>query len=255
MTSFYKHQTFSQITNPAYSVFRVKTVNQLNNPENLAKMLVKRTFDHIYNGSLSKAVNRKINLYKTKILHSKIGNLAPVPDEIITIDPTKICGHMDVETASSFQFFTGYSSGAVIHYEWDKAKDVEYVNFQNLELFKSCKRRWIHGCSWEETELYQFYVECLNNGIPCRFNTIKELEERYEKLDQIFEEVKSTRKMSDKHSDLVKISVAKDGRLIWGPDGRHRVCIALLAGLESMPARVGFIHFESLDYFQTMRFK
>lgn len=216
-------------------------------------MLVKRIFNHVYNGSLSEAINRKINFLKTKILHSKIGNLAPVPNELIKIDPTKIWGHMEVETAKSFEFLTGYSSGAVVRYDWDKAKDVEYLNFQNLDLYKSCKLRWIHGYRWEETELYQYYVECLTKEIPCRFNTINELEERYRKLDQIFEEVNSTRKMSEKYCDLVKISLAKDGRLIWGPDGRHRVCIALLAGIESMPARVGFIHFKSLEYFQTMR--
>jgi len=188
---------------------------------------------------------------KTKIQQIIHGKKAPYPDEIIYIDPNKIMGHMDVEKNgwNLLKKATQYNGYAIVGGDWD-LDYVTYVTFKELDLYKSCYEHWVMGKPWSQTSLYHEYVEKLEKGIPNRFSSLEELQDRYETLDRIYQEINEKQTLSTHPDDLIKISIDRNGNLIWGPNGRHRICMALCAGLKSMPGRVGFVHASAVDKFQ-----
>ncbi len=137
---------------------------------------------------------------------------------------------------------------------WD-IENVHYMEFTKEDPYLSCHEHWVEGKDWSQTPLYQYYVEKLGRGESCRFSSVKALRGRYEKLDIIFSEVMASKCMSSKKKDLVRVSVARNSKLIWGPDGRHRVCIAICAGLEKMPAMLGFVHCDAINYLKDLRYR
>jgi len=180
------------------------------------------------------------------------GPAAPLPGETVHVDPRHIRGHVTPELRAHLLRRTGHPGGVVVGGDWDRTV-ARYEDFTEKVVYRSCHARWVEGRDWEDTPLVQVYLERLATGVPCRFPTVEHLRQRYAALDRIFAEATEQRRLSSRHEDLVRISVTRDHGLLWGPDGRHRVSIALIAGLTTIPARVGFIHPHALPYFQTLR--
>lgn len=176
----------------------------------------------------------------------------PHRDEMMLVQPEAIGFHMLRETWRDLVRRTGHEGGTFADGDWDR-HGLERMVMRGEEVFRSCHDRWVLGRRWEETEVVRGYIEKLENGVPNRFANRSALMDRYRNLDAIFETVSRTRRMSDAVDDLVKVSVGRDEVLAWGPDGRHRICIAMIAGLERMPVRVGFVHVGALDAFQEIR--
>ena len=195
-----------------------------------------------------------IRKYKTKIFHYILGSKAPRPNEIILIDPLKIKGHLEHKNKGLQNIYikTGYHSNAVVGGDWDKDY-VTYLDLEDQEVYKSCYNRWVNGVSWEDTPLYNDYVKMLNAEIPNRFKSLQELSDRYKKLDEIYAAVKESQQLSTKPEDMIRISIDRKGIFIWGPDGRHRICIAICAGLKQIPVKIGYIHKDAVDHFQKLR--
>ncbi|WP_155999258.1 hypothetical protein [Thioalkalivibrio sp. ALJ16] len=146
---------------------------------------------------------------------------------------------------------SGRSGAAIIGGDWDLK--VPRVTFVQKDVYKACYQRWIEGREWGETEIYRKYVRQLERGIPCRFGSVKDLEERYAELDRIYDEVLVSGALDVSENSLVKIHFLRDGTCAWGPDGRHRICMALLAGHEYIPAKVGFVHPLACGEFEAAR--
>lgn len=223
------------------------------------EMTVNSTENQIKAGlkSLYKTIERVFYLsLKKKIHHTRFhkanGMNAPCEGEVIWVDPIAITGHIQVADWRAMKRRTGFDGGALLDGEWDIAR-VEKVKFTEMDPFISCSAHWLEGRPWHETSLFNFYQTKLEKGEHCRFPSIVALKERYARLDEIFNTVVTQGKMSTKPEDLVKISLTRDGSLVWGPDGRHRVCIAICAGIESMPAMTGFVHTDAVDVFQSFR--
>ncbi|WP_147270441.1 hypothetical protein [Halomonas sp. DQ26W] len=186
------------------------------------------------------------------LFHKEYGNNAPQEGEVIWVNPREISGHMFPDVWKELRRRTGFNGGALLGGDWD-IENIHYMEFTKLDPYLSCYEHWVEGKSWSQTSLYQFYVEKLGRGEPCRFSSSSALCERYENLDSIFLEVLKDKCMSTKKKDLVKVSVARDASLIWGPDGRHRICMAICAGLEKMPAMLGFVHFDAINQLNKLR--
>lgn len=186
------------------------------------------------------------------LYHKQHGSLAPVEGEVIWVNPRDIAGHMFPDVWNKLRRRTGFNGGALLGGNWD-VEDIYYMKFTEVDPYLSCHERWVNGKSWSQTTLYQFYIEKLDRGEPCRFSSIEALHERYEKLDGVFFEVLRNKSMSSKKKDLIKVSIARDASLIWGPDGRHRVCMAICAGLEKMPAMLGFVHCDAIGCLKDLR--
>jgi len=181
----------------------------------------------------------------------KTGKTHPFRQKIIFVNPGKICGHMAPDLKTTLMAQTGFSSGAIVDGDWDLK--ISKLNFHEQEVYRSCYLHFVDSLEWEDTPLYQNHVERINRReAGDNSGLIKKLKDRYNELDLIYHQVFHQQNMSTKYEDLIKINISRDGSLIWGPDGRHRICIALILGLESIPASIGFIHTKVLKNFQAL---
>jgi hypothetical protein len=181
----------------------------------------------------------------------ELGERAPRRGEVIDVDPTRIVGALGTTVARRLRNETGRRGGVVVGGRWDL--EVQYLDFSEKLVYQACRARWVEGRAWEETELIQIYLDRLERGERCRFASHGDLVDRYRALDGIYAQVRREGRLSERPEHLVAISVVRDGRLLWGPNGRHRVAIALLAGLPTMPASVGFVHRQAIDAFGALR--
>jgi hypothetical protein len=179
------------------------------------------------------------------------GRMAPRRGEIIHVDPRQVRGYLGLDLARGLRSSTGFAGEAVIDGDWDLA--VPLVDIVDTEVYRSCRLHWIEGVPWEDTALVQEYAGRVVAGAIARFPTHAALLERFHALDGIYEQVRADRRMSDSYRHLVRISIGRDGRLIMGPDGRHRLAIAVITDVDSMPARVGYVHPGALQAFQRLR--
>lgn len=182
----------------------------------------------------------------------RYGTAAPLTREIININPQQIVGERNTPDAIQAHTLFGQTRGLIAEGGWDTS--LGYFSFAKSGLLKSCRMRWQQGLPWTQTPAYQSYLSKINAGTPHHdAPTVAALDARYAKLDKIHAQIVHDGKMSEDYEDLITISFNRKGELFWGPNGRHRVCIALSLGLKMMPARVGIIHAEAVDLFQELR--
>ena len=172
--------------------------------------------------------------------------------EVIYIDPNKIVGHISKAPWQKLCIRSGLKGNAILNGNWD-SEFVEYLEFKEMDIYKSLHMRWVEGKSWEQIWIYQTYKERINNSQKCRFSNLNQLEYRYKELDRIFHKIQNDGNLSNDYRRLVRINIDRKARLIWGPDGRHRVSIAIILGLQKIPAKIGFVHPNALDFLDECR--
>jgi hypothetical protein len=178
------------------------------------------------------------------------GRRAPGINEVINVDPRQVRGYFWAELAARLRKATGVRSG-IIGGDWDV--EVPILTVEDTDVFRSCVLRWQHGRRWQDTPMYLDYLRRIEQRKIERFASERELLDRYQQLDDIFHWAREHGRLSDAPSHLLRINVGRDGRLIYGPDGRHRLAIALLAEVEVVPASVRFVHVDAIDHFLALR--
>ena len=179
------------------------------------------------------------------------GHLAPGRGEVVTVDPREVRGYLHLELASRLRAQHGVAHGGVVGGDWEL--EVSDDDPTQTTVYQSCAMRWQDGYRWQDTPAYQDYAARIESGALKRYGPEEGLLERYQQLDEIYAQVLREGALSPEPAHLIRVNVTRSGRLAYGPDGRHRFVIALLAGLETMPARVGFVHPDALDRFQALR--
>ena len=105
------------------------------------------------------------------------------------------------------------------------------------------QQHFVQGVPWRKTELYRRQAR---NLPTAEYQTESDLAARYASLDRIFEQVAATKSVSSDPQHLVRVTYLRADDLAWGPDGRHRIAMAILAGIDSMPVNVLCIHRDSV---------
>jgi len=156
--------------------------------------------------------------------------------------------------------------GRVVDGNWDLERGdpiegkVRYVSFRD---------RFYKGVSWDDTELYRQKVEWIESDRQSKFESVDALNRKCAELDRLYEEIRTegyrTQEELDRtggsfgaivgdggrglipfsSTDLVRseiaVDIARDGEPMLN-EGRHRMCIAKLLDLESVPVRVVVRH-------------
>ena len=180
------------------------------------------------------------------------GWAAPARSETIHVDPRHIRARITPQLGRQLVRTTGHEGGVIVDGDWDLER-VTSREFTTTPVYRSCHAHWVEGVPWEETESVRMDLDRLADGTCHDFDGVEQLIARHDRLDRIFEEVVERWGLSRRYEDLVRISIARDHTLLWGPDGGHRIAMALIANLTRIPARVGYIHNQALPYFQTLR--
>lgn len=165
------------------------------------------------------------------------------------IDPSQVCGHITMRLKNDIKPIFYPWTGVIVAGDWDQS--IERVEFREHPVFISCKMRFIEGAEWPETPIYQFYEARIKDGNPHGDAPTKgALDARYRSLDAIFASIRQTGNLSAKRAHLIRISFARDGGLFRGPNGRHRLAAAILAGVKRVPCRVLFVHPQGYEHYE-----
>ena len=143
--------------------------------------------------------------------------------------------------------------------------DIETEVFQEKDTYRGMYERYVEKKEWSDTNFYVKFVAKIKNGTTVwRCNTIPEFDEYLANIDRLFEDIRDngykhsgdTTKVdtyNGKQDDLtreydeVSVSIGRKGAIIFN-DGGHRLAIAQILKLESIPALVIVRHKQWMQF-------
>lgn len=196
----------------------------------------------------------------------KVDFEAPLdPIKIVSVDPDLISCFTGRENADVDRW---KSVGKIKGGDWDKhppfrpdkprylQKISTADRIEDTTLYKSIKRHFIQGVPWMETELFDQALRGIKNGhTVLRSNSKKELLQRCEEIDSLYSNIESNGYKTqfelskskgvclnrvgylDFVTDEITVDVGRKGKLLF-VDGRHRLSIAKVLGLSSVPVSI-----------------
>lgn len=162
------------------------------------------------------------------------------PYRIIWIDPNAIYGRGNRVIPDSRNNLTHVIGG-----EWDQQKSP----FEDITLYNSMKRHFHEGVDWKQTELYNQLIE--EGQTWLGITTESEFNEQCEYIDKLYYSIisdgyKTQRQIYGKkprYPNEVKVKIGRNGNFFF-QNGQHRLSIAKLLSLESIPVNVVVRHTE-----------
>ncbi len=205
--------------------------------------------------SLKFIIGKKFLLLKNR---SKYGKL--YFNKTYWVDPKKI------------QYVTGLRDRHWYHYsrildgDWDQSKK----SYENTSLYQTSKQRFKEGRKWEDTNLYQYLLRNISNGIIRWGLTNKEeLDELFRRFDSLYYEIKRNgikpkRELSSSKSWLAKfdiktifdditVDIGRDGQFLI-VHGKHRLSIAKLLDIPKVPITIIKRHKKWMDFRKNLIF-
>jgi len=138
-------------------------------------------------------------------------------------------------------------NGCVVDGEWDTHAESESYKRRQQAI----NERFNKGKSWESTGIFQKYQQRNHEEFTSeRYHAEKK---RKERLDEIYQEIKKTGKLSSKEEHLITVSVGRDGQLIHVGQGAHRLAIARNLKLPKIPVVIGNVHPGGIPYLKNYR--
>lgn len=134
-------------------------------------------------------------------------------------------------------------SGARIGGKWDTSS----VEFEELYIYSALKKRYSGSAGWEDTRYFQDAADLIDQGDgPWGSSSLEDLWRKCEQIDTLFEQIRergyrSQRSLGKAPVDEVTVNVGRDGAVFFN-DGRHRLAIAKILGIEKIPVRVLVTH-------------
>lgn len=228
------------------------------------------------NGSTTLQNGPKVlwGLVAAKVRHvryaARYGDAAPPQYELVWVDPVDIecctlpslMGQLDLS-----QYGTHVVGG-----DWDRLATYDGVwytrafdppviaPFESHALYRSMRAHFDDGVPWEETDWFHWIDE--HPGAVGQYPTAESTAERLDRVDELFEFIRSNgyktqRELEDEAAIPLKqstfpcpehyeidVNIGRSGELFFNFNGRHRLAIAKLLGLDRVPVRIFARHFE-----------
>ena len=179
------------------------------------------------------------------------------PFAVIDIDPTKI-SHVTNRGPNPGRF-QWQDIGRVQGGSWDRSDD----RVEDLAVVRALRRRFEDGEEWEDIEFIQHVLEQIEreNVIWRGCNTKSDVWEACERVDELYENIcdqgylrqrdliEQNEISPDKYVtedgfnryDEIVVDIGRDGQFLF-VDGRHRLAIARILGIERIPVRISARH-------------
>jgi len=146
----------------------------------------------------------------------------------------------------------------VLEGEWDKRVEP----FESRPVVSAFCTRYEQNSSWEETEYYQNKQEIIQNGGKWKGCTsLLQLEKQFRAYDELFQNIKNNgyknQSQLEEENRIIEsihelkyhppelreitVDIDRDGNFIWYW-GQHRLAIAQIADVDSVPVRVRYRH-------------
>ncbi len=141
-------------------------------------------------------------------------------------------------------------SGMIKEGDWDR----KTLPIEELDIVQGAKDRFTAGMDWPETEYYQSHLDRILTGEQWRgCRSKQDLDEYFTQFDRLYEKIKKNgyRPQSElreaEFGDTapveheITVHIDRGGRFLFC-DGRHRLAIALVLGIEKIPVKVCIRH-------------
>lgn len=189
---------------------------------------------------------------------------APIdPYELLWVDPTAI-----KHVAASFDGSKYQRLGRVVDGDWDEPD----IRFSETDIYQGFESHFDRGVPWEETAFFERVAAGIELGrTPWGCDSRQALSERCRRLDGLYERIDREGYLSQPEllaadagddpmgagrtdrlgrliKDEISVNIGREGDLLFA-DGRNRLSIATLLGVDRVPALVLVRH----DRWQRLR--
>jgi hypothetical protein len=181
---------------------------------------------------------------------ARFGREAPRPNERLWINPAAVEVALDGLPVRS---------GYVV----DRWPPVEPARLDDHVHVRFALAHWRDGVPWEETGAYDYMLERIaRRGRQDGCFDLDDVKRRYERLDDLFETVMRERRLRTRteldprvrnEDGGILVHIGPGGEAAIGDSGKHRMTIAKLAGLDAVPARIGYIHRDAIPLLAGLR--
>ena len=180
--------------------------------------------------------------------------------KILNVDPSNIV----FKTQSNFRH-----RGWVVSGDWDRHR----CRIDESEAYRCLKRRFIDGKSWEKCGYVDYAREEIkSDAIAWGLSSEAQIEDRCTHLDNLYESIrdegyKSQKELIDTdpdntfaknvdtiHPELneVGVDIGRNGELLWNRVGYHRLILAKLLNINTIPVLVYRRHKKWQDVRETI---
>ena len=117
------------------------------------------------------------------------------------------------------------------------------VPLHNYAFYEALQHHFVGGRRWQETEWYQWMLERQQASPVRRYETPWDMEQRLDLLDSLYQQFIEGNYRNDP-VDRPIVNIGRGGRIAL-EDGRHRLCVARVAGVKEIQVDVNVIHDDS----------
>ena len=214
----------------------------------------------------SRLLQRKFRVkLKSMFLNSEV----PDSETVYWISPNRIIFHTNYKNKTESLHFADRvfdkdkDVGKVYGGSWDNSN----YKFSDLNIYRAIESRIKNNVAWEETSFYIDNLSKINDPshkkILWNCGTQEDLDNRCQYLDELISSIKTQgfkqnfqvqlsgeeyglHKNPD-FSDEIAVNIGRDGQYLF-QDGRHRLAIARILGVEKIPVKVHVRHKQWMEF-------
>lgn len=169
-------------------------------------------------------------------------------DRIITVDAHDV---KYFQPSVFRRFITGFSRNdhpnPVVNGHWDRLR----IPFENRLIYRSFTSHFQNGVPWEETIFIQQCLDDISDGKSAFQNcrSREELFDHCQSVDELYKKIRtegyrSAKELGNDPMTEITVNIDRSGNFMQSIDGKHRMLIAKLLDLESIPVRIYARHSE-----------
>lgn len=161
----------------------------------------------------------------------------PDPFKLIPIDPTDVQEMMKQD----IYHWNHEHSGRIVGGSWDRETHTIESHFNYRIKYVSLVERFDDGLPWKETERYSYEKSRAKEASHA------EILANLSRYDRLFEDIQRRYRTSFEIPEAnfleeICVSIERDGEILFTNSGWHRLAIARILGLETIPVRVMWRH-------------
>jgi hypothetical protein len=180
-----------------------------------------------------------------------VGHSAQNPEKIIHVNPVEIARACRLHTHTKAEHgYKWYDWSRVDDGDWDDTFGPVNPHLDCTEIHQSVIAHYIGNVPWEETSVLAAKERIIaRRGRVDSCSNREDLLARYARLDKTFEAIRENGFLLQKDregqinlSETLTVSITRHGEMLFGNGGAHRLAIAKLLRLPTIPVLVMMRH-------------
>jgi hypothetical protein len=173
------------------------------------------------------------------------------PEKVIYVNPVEIARACRLHTLTKAELgYKWYDWGKVEDGDWDDTVGPANSYLDRTEIHQSVLAHYVDNVPWEKTSVLPAKERIIaRQGRVDSCSNREELLARYARLDQTFEAIRENGFLLQKDrtgrinlSQTLTVSITRRGEMLFGNGGAHRLAIAKLLRLPTIPVLVMMRH-------------